>query len=154
MKKILPVVLVIVFSVGLMAVAGSMEVGMKTNPSLDLAGFTEFYLNDSFSLGTSLAGGRTVQTPSYKLKHIQVSAKYHAPSIRNMVSFYGGGGVRLGLTEGGSTDQVYSAFLFGVRINSGFGLNVIGEFDLVSPVNDLTNYTLEPWIGIGFRFPL
>jgi len=154
MKKVLPVALILVLSISVVSIAGSMEVGVKTNPSLDLAGFTEFYFNDYFSLGASLAGSRTVQTASYTLKHVQVSAKYHAPSIRSMVSFYGGGGLRLGLTEGGTADQVYSAFLFGVRINSGIGLNVIGEFDLVSPVNDLTDYKLEPWIGVGFRFPL
>jgi hypothetical protein len=71
-----------------------------------------------------------------------------------MVSFYGGGGMRIGLTESGETDQVYSAFLFGVRINAIMGLNLIGEFDLVSPLYDLTDYTLEPWVGVGFRFPL
>ena len=154
MKKVIPLLLILVLGISMVSLAGSMEVGVKTNPSLDLAGFTEFYLNDSFSLGASLAGSRTVQTASYTLKHAQISAKYHAPSIRNMVSFYGGGAMRLGLTDSGTADQVYSAFLFGVRINSGFGLNVIGEFDLVSPINDLTDYTLEPWIGLGFRFPL
>jgi len=154
MKKVLPIVLILVIGISLGSLASSMEVGVKTNPSLDLAGFTEFYLNDNFSLGASFAGTRTVQTASYTLDHVQISAKYHAPSIRNMVSFYGGGGMRWGLTESGTTNQIYSAFLFGVRINSGFGLNLIGEFDLVSPIYDLTDYTLEPWIGLGLRFPL
>lgn len=154
MKKVLPLVLVLLFSIGVVATASSVEVGVKTNPSLDIAGFTEFYFNNNFSLGASLASARSTQTPSYSLEHVQFSAKYHAPSIRNMISFYGGGGMRVGLTESGSADQVYSAFIFGVRLNSGIGLNLIGEFDLVSPIYDLTDYTLEPWIGIGLRFPL
>jgi len=154
MKKVFPIVLILVIGISLGSLASSMEVGVKTNPSLDLAGFTEFYLNSNFSLGASFAGTRTVQTASYTLDHVQVSAKYHAPSVRNMISFYGGGGMRWGLTDSGSTDQIYSAFLFGVRINSGIGLNVIGEFNLVSPITDLTDYTLEPWVGLGFRFPL
>ena len=154
MKKVFPIVLILVLGISVVSLASSMEVGVKTNPYLDLAGFTEFYLNDSFSLGASIAGRRTVQTPTYSLKHVQVTAKYHAPSIRNTVSFFGGGGMRIGLTESGTTDMVYSAFLFGVRINSGMGLNVIGELDLVSPIANLTDYKLEPWIGLGLRFPL
>jgi len=154
MKKVLPLVLALVLSLGVVAAAGSMEVGVKTNPYLDIAGFTELYFNDNFSLGASIASSRDTQTASYTLEHAQISAKYHAPSIRNMISFYGGGAMRVGLTESGGTGQIYSAFLFGVRINSGMGLNLIGEFDLVSPLYDLTDYKLEPWIGIGLRFRL
>ena len=152
MKKVLPTVIILVLSLGVIALAGSAEFGVNTNPSLDIGGFSEFYFNENFSLGASLAGGRENQTASYTLEHIQVSAKYHSPSIRNIVSFYGGGGMRLGLTESGKADQVYSAFLFGIRLNSSMGINLIGEFDLVSPISDLTDYRLEPWIGIGFRF--
>ncbi|MBS3793024.1 hypothetical protein KGY77_10340 [Candidatus Bipolaricaulota bacterium] len=154
MKKILPLVLILVLSISVVVTAGSTEFGVKMNTDLDFAGFTEFYFNDSFSLGASLAAGRGVQTPTYSLKHVQVSAKYHAPSVRNTISFFGGGGMRVGLTESGGTDQVYSAFIFGIRINSGYGLNLIGEFDLVSPITNLTDYSLEPWIGIGYRFRL
>lgn len=154
MKKVLPLVLILVLSISVVVTAGSTEFGVKMNTDLDFAGFTEFYFNESFSLGTSLAAVRGVQAPTYSLEHLQVSAKLHAPSVRNTISFFGGGGMRVGLTESGGTDQVYSAFLFGIRINSGYGLNLIGEFDLVSPITDLTDYTLEPWIGIGYRFRL
>lgn len=154
MKKVLPIALILVLSISVVVAAGSSEFGVKMNTDLDFAGFTEFYFNDSFSLGTSLVAGRSVQTPTYSLKHVQVSAKYHAPSIRNTISFFGGGAMRVGLTESGGTNQVYSAFLFGIRVNSGYGLNLIGELDLVSPITDLTDYTLEPWIGIGYRFRL
>lgn len=150
MKKVFPVFLILLVSVSVVAAAGSVEVGLKANTDLDIATFTNFYLNDNFSLGASLASA--IQTPSntLSLKHAQVSGKYHVPSIRRNLSLFGGGGLRMGL--GGSGNQISSVFIFGIRVNSSYGLNLIGEVNLVSPISNLSDYKLEPWFGLGFRF--
>lgn len=152
MKKVLPVVLVILLGFSLVAAARSTEIGFKANTDLDFATFTNFYMNDSFSLGASLAAA--VQTPSdsLELDHVQVSGKYHAPSVRSNLSLFGGGGFRMGLNESDGNNPVSSVFIFGMRVNSNYGLSLIGEFNLVSPVSDLSDYKLEPWFGLGFRF--
>lgn len=150
MKKALPVVLVLVLGIGVVVSAGSMEIGFKANTDMDFAAFTNLYTNSSFSLGASLAS--TVQTASSSLsvKHVQITGKYHAPSVRSNLSLFGGGGFRMGLN--GGNNPVSSVLVFGMRINSLYGLNLIGELDLVSPISDLTQYQLEPWFGLGFRF--
>ncbi|MFW6104744.1 MAG: hypothetical protein ACOC6I_02770 [Candidatus Bipolaricaulota bacterium] len=150
MKRIFPVLLILLVSVSVIAAAGSVEVGLKANTDLDIATFTNFYFNDNFSLGASLASEIQTSSNTLSLKHAQVSGKYHVPSIRRNLSLFGGGGLRMGL--GGSSNQISSVFIFGIRINSSYGLNLIGEVNLVSPISNLSDYKLEPWFGLGFRF--
>lgn len=150
MKRIFPVFLILLVSVSVIAAAGSVEVGLKANTDLDIATFTNFYLNDNFSLGASLASAIQTSSNTLSLKHVQVSGKYHVPSIRRNLSLFGGAGLRMGL--GGSSNQISSVFIFGIRVNSSYGLNLIGEVNLVSPISNLSDYELEPWFGLGYRF--
>jgi len=150
MKRIFPVFLILLVSVSVIAAAGSVEVGLKANTDLDIATFTNFYLNDNFSLGASLASAIQTSSNTLSLKHAQVSGKYHVPSIRRNLSLFGGAGLRMGL--GSSSNQISSVFIFGIRVNSAYGLNLIGEVNLVSPISNLSDYKLEPWFGLGFRF--
>jgi len=155
MKRVILLVLVFLVGLSLVTAAGSTEIGFKANTDMDFATFTNFYMNPNFSLGASLAAG--VQTPSdsLSLKHVQVAGKYHAPSVRSNLSLFGGAGLRMGLNESENSDDdnpVSSVLLFGLRVNSAYGLNLIGELNLVSPISDLSDYKLEPWFGLGFRF--
>lgn len=151
MKKVFPVLLIFLISVSVVAAASSIEVGFKANTDLDLATFTNFYLNENFSMGASLASA--IQTPSnsLSLKHVQFSGKFHYPSVRRNLSLFGGGGFRLGLS--GTSHPISSVFIVGIRLNSTYGLNLIGELNLVTPVSNLFGTsTIEPWFGLGFRF--
>lgn len=156
MKRLLPLVVIILASAVVFAAADQAEIGVKANTNLDLATFTNFYMNANFSLGASLAA--EVQTPSSSLsvKHVQLTGKYHAPSVRNNLSLFGGGGLRMGLNDSSNGDNsdnpVSSVLVFGMRVNSNYGLSLLGEFNLVSPIADLSDYKLEPWFGLGFRF--
>jgi len=152
MKKTLLVVLFLLLSFSFVASAGSMELGFKANTEMDFATFTNLYMNDSFSVGASLATGVQTASDSLSLKHVQVTGKYHAPSVMSNLSFFGGGGFRMGLNSDGGGNPVSSVLVFGTRVNSVYGLNLIGELNLVSPISDLTDYKLEPWFGLGFRF--
>lgn len=150
MKKVFLALLILLISVSVVATAGSLEVGFKTNTDLDLATFTNFFLNDSFSMCASLAAGVQTASSSLSPKHVQFSGRFHVPSVRRNLSLFGGGGFRMGLQ--GASNPISSVFLFGIRVNSTYGLNLIGELNLVSPISDLSDYKLEPWFGLGFRF--
>ncbi len=151
MRKVLPLILLLLVGVSFGALAGSMELGVKANTDLDLATFANFYMNDSFSLGASLAGAVQTESDTLSAKHVQFTGKYHAPSVRTNLSLFGGGGFRMGLNENGD-NPLSSVLIFGMRVNSRYGLSLIGELNLVSPISDLMDYKLEPWFGLGFRF--
>lgn len=131
-------------------VAQSIAVGGKGNPELDVGGFAELYISPYFSLGLSLV--TQVQTPSVGIDSVQATAKFYSPNYMSTFAFYGGGGARLKFA--GNSRQTFALLLLGMKINPGVGLNLLGELNLVSPLEDLQRFYLETWIGAEVRFNL
>ena len=150
MKRSILILFILVVGVNVMTSSQSIGIGGKLNGDLDYGIFSEIYFSSNLSMNLAFYGA-TTQTPSLGINSFELSAKFYAPSYVNPLSLYGGGGIRWEFDDGTQTPK--TLLILGSKLNSGFGFNLFGELNLVSNMGNVKECSLEPWIGVEFRFP-
>jgi len=153
--RIMVVAAMAIVAIATSGVAIGIELGVGTEPSINLAASWE--LSESLSLlttlGVSFGGGAvqtgsvTLQTPSYT---IGMEIRYRIRLASPIVRPYLGLGVQLALADGGVSGMLSSSAGMQIRVLS--NVYVSGEGAAFVPIFDAAAWYWRLRLGIGFRF--